>query len=101
MARNNLLSRRETGTTLWLWAVSRGRSSHDFGQDVDAGDVDGRDVKHAAHGDGEVLFAHVGFFDDEFDQARAALLLLLEQFLHLDGAQQAVLDEGVGDAFSE
>ncbi len=78
-----------------------GEEIDDFGQDVDAGDVDGRDVKHAAHGDGEVLFADVGFFDDEFDQARAALLLLLEQFLHLDSAQQAVLDEGVGDAFSE
>ena len=73
----------------------------DFLRDGDAREVDGRDVEHAAHAHGQVLLADVGLVHDELDEARAFLLLLFEQFLHLPGAQQAVLDERVGDAFSE
>ena len=72
-----------------------------FDGDADAGEVDGRRVQHAAHGNGHVLLADVGLFEDEFEQARAVFLLLFQQFLHLLGRQQAVLDQGVGDAFSK
>ncbi len=51
--------------------------------------------------DGHVLLGDVGLFDDQLEQAGALLLLLLQQFLHLLGGQQAVLDQGVGDAFSK
>ncbi len=64
-------------------------------------EVDRRDVQHAAHADGQVLLADVGFFHDQFDEAGAFLFLLFEQFLDLVRAQQPVLDEGVGDAFSK
>ena len=63
--------------------------------------VDGRRVEDAAHGDGHVLLADVGLFEDELEEAGAVLLLLLEQFVHLLERQQAVLDQGVGDAFSK
>ena len=61
----------------------------------------GRHVQHASHGHRQVLFADVGLVHDELDEPRALLFLLFEQFLDLPGRQQAVLDEGVGDAFSE
>ncbi len=64
-------------------------------------EVDRRHIQHAAHADGQVLFADVGFFHDQFDEARAFFFLLLQQFLDLLCAQQTVLDEGVGDAFSK
>jgi hypothetical protein len=78
-----------------------GEEVGDVGGDGKAEEVDGRHVEDAAHRDGEVLFADVGFFDDEFDEARAFLLLLFEEFLDLLGGEEAVFDEGVGDAFSE
>ena len=70
-------------------------------RDADARQVDGRDVEHAAHRNGHVLLADVGFLDDELDEARAFALLLFEQFFDLLGGEQAVLDEGVGDAFTK
>ncbi len=73
----------------------------DFLRDVDASEIDGGDVEHAAHADGEVLLADVGLVHDELDEAGALFFLLFEQFLHLSRAQEAVLDERVGDAFSE
>ena len=73
----------------------------DLRRDADAGEIDGRDVQHAAHGDGHVLLADVGLLEDELEEARAFLLLLFEQFLDLLGRQQAVLDQGVGDAFTK
>ena len=51
--------------------------------------------------DGHVLLADVGLLQDQLEQAGAFLLLLLEQFLDLLGGQQAVLDQGVGDAFAK
>ena len=101
IARNSLFSSRETGTTLWLWAISRGQQVGHFQRDADAGEIDGRRVEHAAHGDGHVLLADVGLFEDQLEQAGAFLLLLLEQFFDLLGGQQAVLDQGVGDAFTK
>ena len=74
---------------------------NDLRQNVHAGEVDRQDIEHAPHGNRQVLFADIGFVNDELDEARAFLLLLFEQFLHLGRAQQAVLDQGVGDAFSE
>ena len=66
-----------------------------------AGEVDRRRVEDAAHADRHVLLGDVGFFDDQFQEAGAFLLLLLQQFVNLLGGQQAVLDQGVGDAFSK
>jgi hypothetical protein len=43
----------------------------------------------------------VGFLKDELQQAGAAFFLLFEQFLDLLRCEQAVLDEGVGNAFAE
>ena len=68
---------------------------------VDAGEIDRRRVQDAAHGDGHVLFADVGLLEDQLEQAGAFLLLLLQQFLDLLGRQQAVFDQGVGDAFAK
>ena len=101
MARNNLFSSREMGMTWWLCIVSRGSNSTSSGGMLGRARLIGRDVEHAAHAHGQVLFADVGFFDDELDEARALLFLLFKQFLHLVRAQQTVLDERVGDAFSE
>ncbi len=70
-------------------------------RDADAGQVDRRRVEHPAHADGHVLLADVGFFQHELHKSRPFLLLLFQQFLDLLGRQQAVFDEGVGDAFSE
>ena len=50
------------------------------------GEIDRRRVEHPAHGDGHVLLADVGFLQDQLEQARAFLLLLLQQFLDLLGA---------------
>ena len=60
-----------------------------------AGDVDRGDVQHTPHADREILFAHIGFFDDELDQAGALFFLLLQQFRHLPRIQQPILDQGV------
>ena len=72
-----------------------------LGRDTKAAEIDGRNVEDAAHRNGEVLLAHVGFFDDELDEARAFPFLLFEQFFDLLGREQTVLDEGVGDAFTK
>ena len=69
--------------------------------EAEAGEVDRGRVEDAAHGDDHVLLGDVGLFDDQLEEAGAFLLLLFEQFVHLLGGQQAVLHEGVGDAFSE
>jgi len=68
---------------------------------VGAGEVDRRDVQHAAHAHGQVLFADVSFFDDQLDESRALPFLLFQEFHHLVRAQQTILDERVGDAFSK
>ena len=73
----------------------------DFLRNAEARKVDGRNIQHAAHAHGQILLADVGLVHDEFDKAGAFLLLLFEQFLDLPHGQQAVLDERVGDAFSE
>ncbi len=66
-----------------------------------AAEVDGRRIEHPAHGNRHVLLGDVGLFGDEFEQAFAFFLLMLEQFLDLLREQQAILDQGVGDAFSK
>ena len=101
IAMNSLFSRRETGTTLWLWATSRGsRSAISAGMLMRArlmgGVLSTRPMRN-----GHVLLADVGLFENELEQPGAALLLLLEQFLDLLGGQQAVLDQSVGDAFTK
>ena len=73
----------------------------DLDRDGDAGQVDRRGVEHPAHGNRHVLVAHVAFFEDELEQADAAFFLLLDELFHLPHAQQAVFDEGVGDAFTK
>ncbi len=80
--------------------VAREQFGH-FGKNADARKIDRRSVENAAHRDRHVLLADVGFFDDELQQPRAFFLLLLQQLFHLRDRQQAVLDEGVGYAFSK
>ena len=101
MARNSLFSRRETGTTLWLWAISRGTRSATSGGMLRRARLMGgvfstRPMRHR-----HVLLADVGLFEDQLEQAGAFLLLLLEQLLDLLWRQQAVFDQGVGDAFAK
>ena len=61
----------------------------------------GGGVQDAAHANDQVLLVDVGFFDDQLDETGAFLLLFLQQLLHLGGREQAILDQGVGDAFSK
>ena len=101
IARNSLFSRRETGTTLWLCAISRGtRSATSMGMVRRARLMGGvfstRPIETAMS-----AFADVGLFEDQLEQARAFLLLLLQQFLDLLDRQQAVFHQGVGDAFAK
>ena len=72
-----------------------------FQRDAQAGEIDRRRVEHPPHGHRHVLVADVGFFENQFEQAGALLLLLLKQFFHLLGRQQAVFHQGVGNAFAE
>ena len=76
---------------------------HNFGLDVDACEVDGRDVQHAAHADGEVHVADVllVFINEQLYQSRTFFFLTFQQLLNLVRAQQPILDEGVGDAFGK
>ncbi len=60
---------------------------HQIRRNVGAGEIDRRHVQYAAHADGQVGFAHVGFFHDQLDEARALFFLLFEQLLHLVRAQ--------------
>ena len=73
----------------------------DFRRDSEAREVDGGRVQDTAHGDGHVRLTDVSFFEQEFEEACAFLFLLLEQLFNLFLAEQAVLDEGVGNAFSK
>ena len=72
-----------------------------FEGDAEAGQIDGRRVQDAAHGNRHVRFGHVGLFEDQLEQAGAVLLLLLEQFLDLFDGQQAVFHQRVGDALAK
>ena len=72
-----------------------------FVRDGSAGEIDGRSIEDAPHGDHHVLFADVGLFDQQLKQTDALLLLLFQQLLDLLGREQPVLHEGVCDAFSE
>ena len=101
MARNSRLSSRETGTTLWFCATSRGSRLAISGRNANAAQIDRRRVQHPAHRDDHVQLVDIGLLHDELEQAGAFLLLLLEQFLDLLADEQAVLDQGVGDAFSK
>ena len=81
--------------------MSRGTRSASSGGTIRRVTLTGGVFKHAPHGHDQVLLGDVGLFHDQLDEAGAFLLLLLQQFLHLLRRQQAVLDQGVGDAFSK
>jgi hypothetical protein len=72
-----------------------------FQRNADSTKVDGGRVEHAAHRNGHVLLAYVRLLENQLEQPGALLFLLLEQLIDLARAEQTVLDECVGDAFSK